>query len=90
MPGLLPTSICLWEVTVCISFSRYMLNFCCLHNFSGKIKYSTEPPENYIRAAYLSTKIITDMNQEFDIGALIAEEKSSLEGKNQLVISFYV
>lgn len=67
-----------------------MLNVCCLHNFSGKIKYSTEPPENYIRAAYLSTKIITDMNQEFDIGALIAEEKSSLEGKNRLVISFYV
>lgn len=50
--------------------------------FSGKIKYSTEPPEDYIRAAYLSTKIITDMNQDFDIGAVLTEEKSTLEGPN--------
>ena len=49
-----------------------------LSNFSGKIRYYTEPPET--TASHISADIVTAMSKEFDIDGLTADENESLKG----------
>ncbi|KAG1652807.1 Guanine nucleotide-binding protein-like 3 [Nymphon striatum] len=45
----------------------------------GRIKYYTHPPENNEKASHVSAKVVSEMSKEFDIEALLSEEKESLK-----------
>lgn len=75
----------MWCIALLVDFfvSDYVSIYAlrkCVFFISGKIRYSTEPPETYTKPAFLNTKIITDMNKVFDLEELLREEQAMLQG----------
>ena len=47
----------------------------------GKIRFYTHPPEQQTLASHVSAEVVQQWSKEFDINALVEEEKKDLSGK---------